>query len=187
MFTNLTELALGNFTRLQTLDLSDNTISYIHPNAFNNLTDLRNLDLSDNTISYIHPNAFNNLTDLRNLNLKSNPLSGNGYQFLLPCSQLTVLYIGSNMLDTIDNFGLERAVSIRKIYCSYNDLRDINQSLPPNSSILYTVDFKFNNIEVLKSGIFANYTNLYEIYLHSNNISEIEEHAFEYLPNLRYL
>ncbi|XP_033755679.1 protein toll-like [Pecten maximus] len=71
---------IGNIsclTKLDTLDLSENQLSYIYNNTFRGLVSLRNLNLANNKISYIQPYAWSHQTSsILNIQLQGNDLSG---------------------------------------------------------------------------------------------------------------
>lgn len=52
----------------------NNNLNKISDQAFNGLVNLISLDLDDNPIEYLHPNAFSALKKLRTLSVNSNTL-----------------------------------------------------------------------------------------------------------------
>ncbi|XP_033755675.1 slit homolog 1 protein-like [Pecten maximus] len=70
---------IGNIsclTKLDTLDLSENQLSYIYNNTFRGLVSLRKLDLANNKISYIEPYSWSHQTStILNIQLEGNDLS----------------------------------------------------------------------------------------------------------------
>ena len=67
---------MGNFTRLEFLDLSDNQWSGEIPAELGNLDSLEVLDLSRNQLGGEIPAELGNLDNLKSLTLHENQLSG---------------------------------------------------------------------------------------------------------------
>ncbi|XP_060600682.1 slit homolog 3 protein-like [Ruditapes philippinarum] len=123
--------------------------------------DTQLLDLSENNIERIALDDLKGLKYLQELDLSSNRLDESS--------------IESRALD------LTKLVTID---LSFNLYKSIPKSLPANISKLW---FFNNNVQILKSDSFLNYTNLQYVDLSNNNMVAIEKGAFDPLLFLQTL
>ena len=86
---------------LETLDLSNNRITALAPNAVNDLRNLVSLHLSDNKITSIETIHFLGLEKLRELDLKGNEIENLTIANFVECSSLEILDLSYNMLSLI--------------------------------------------------------------------------------------
>ena len=121
------------------------------------------LDLSYNKITSFHPSSFLGLHDLR------------------------ILYLSTNMLETImgnafrglDNLEELRLSNNRLVYIhpdAFNRLYELN--------VLYV---SFNQLKVLQQQLFLDLVGLVELYLHNNILYTLPENIFSNLTNLDVL
>jgi Leucine Rich Repeat. len=87
--------------RLGHLDLSNVSISKIHPVTFLEITGLEWPSLSNNRLTEIHPDTFNPLDHLRHLDLSSNMISSIQPETLHNDSVLEWLSLANNILNEI--------------------------------------------------------------------------------------
>lgn len=124
---------------------------------FRDLKNLIEIDLSDNHLTSIHPDAFANTTQLKTVILNNNRLSsGNGCSPFMHLNKLKILNLSNNNLtkipsDLIDIKKLEVLdLSVNKITTfKYSELRDTNINLsstheirlaPESSVVIYLND-----------------------------------------------
>ncbi|XP_040261298.1 leucine-rich repeat-containing protein 26-like [Bufo bufo] len=96
--TALKTLSFYKYPYLSHLELHNNLISNIDPQAFKNLQNLTYLDLSRNQLTILKPKVFEPLTGLKTLNLGNNWITRLPGDILEPLRNLTTLYLHNNAL-----------------------------------------------------------------------------------------
>ncbi|XP_069798780.1 leucine-rich repeat-containing protein 26 [Dendropsophus ebraccatus] len=94
----LKTLSFYKYPNLNRLELHNNLISSIDPQAFRNLQNLSYLDLSSNQLMSLKPEVFRPLSGLKTLNLGNNRISWIAGNVLVPLGNLTALYLHNNAL-----------------------------------------------------------------------------------------
>ena len=103
-----------NIENLVKLDLKDNKISAIGPNAFARLKNLETLHLNDNKINAIGPKAFAGLDNLEILTLDDNQISAIDGGAFNNLNKLEALGLNNNQISTLK----------RDIFAGPNNLRE---------------------------------------------------------------
>ncbi|XP_063792221.1 leucine-rich repeat-containing protein 26 [Pseudophryne corroboree] len=96
--TALKTLSFNKYPYLQCLELQNNVISNIDPQAFRHLHNLSSLDLSSNQLTTLKPEVFRPLSRLTALNLGNNRLARLYPGVLEPLVNLQILYLHNNAL-----------------------------------------------------------------------------------------
>ena len=86
---------------LETLDLSNNKITALDPNAVNDLRNLISLDLSGNKLTSIETIHFLGLEKLRELNLNGNEIENLTIANFVECGSLEMLDLSNNLVSLI--------------------------------------------------------------------------------------
>ncbi|XP_075690986.1 uncharacterized protein LOC142659108 [Rhinoderma darwinii] len=98
---SLKTLSFYKYPYLRHLELHNNIICAINPQAFKNLHNLRYLDLSGNMLTTLKPEVFKPLSNLKTLNLGNNRIAGLHANILEPLGNLTALYLHNNALTSL--------------------------------------------------------------------------------------
>nr|CAD7393869.1 unnamed protein product [Timema cristinae] len=120
---------------LQTLILTDNTLSSLPPDAFSNLPNLETLDMSGNDLLGFDPSTFHNgPTRLSSLYLTDNQLTSIPYQQVSALRLLRTLDLSGNMISHLHSATSEPEqpgvqLSLDTLRLDYNQI----QYLPPGS------------------------------------------------------
>lgn len=147
--------------KLRYLDLSDNEISRIEPNAFSGLSRLNFLTLSLNELTEIRRRTFNGLAAIIELWLNANKIETieNG-AFDLP--SLNFLHLDENKLKRLSDAVFDGLPKLQMLSSSHNELENIGRSL-----------YHLENIHAIK--------------LNENRIQDIDLNEFSKLGRLNRL
>lgn len=159
---NITELRRLSFPfgqKLQSVNLSGNSIKGIKETIFYDAPILEVLDLSDNQISEFSSNAFEKLNSLKTLDLSRNQITTIPFELFQPLTGIATLNLRNNRLQI--KFGIFPD-ALRKLDLSYNNI-DIHH----------------------KFKIFSLMENLETLLLHGNRIESIHSSILE--SNLSFL
>jgi Leucine-rich repeat (LRR) protein len=161
---------------LESLYLSNNKISDIHPNAFNKLQQLVDLDLSDNHIRQLNQFTFYKLDNLEELSLKNNQLTDIKINFQARSPKLHTLELDVNDLKYFD------VQNIRKW-----DGTVLNQKKNYEMFSLKKLDLSSNPNLKLTPNSFLNSNEMTHLYLHGISAMPSFEELFLSLGNLEDL
>ncbi|GFT24552.1 leucine-rich repeat and immunoglobulin-like domain-containing nogo receptor-interacting protein 1 [Nephila pilipes] len=154
---------LSSLAHLEYLDLSKNSLhSKTIENAFYNIT-LHHLDLSKNRLNVITDVMFSQMNSLFSLNLSFNEIES-----INPNS-----FLDLNELVTLDLFS--------------NKLTDIHHEIFKNFQHLQTLILKQNNIKLLRNVVFSSLKSLRILDLSKNYVTSIGLLSFKGLTQLQYL
>jgi Leucine-rich repeat (LRR) protein len=158
------------------LDLSNNKISNINPNAFKELQQLVELDLSDNHIRQLNQFTFCKLNNLEELSLKNNQLTDIKINFYAQSPKLHTLELDGNNLEYFD------VQNIRKW-----DGTVYNQKENYEMFSLKKLDLSSNPNLKLTPSSFLNSNEMTHLYLHGISAMPSFEELFSPLGNLEDL
>lgn len=177
------------FAALTRLNLSDNAISRIHPDAFKPLRHLQDLDLSGNDIKGALPRElFAACEVLETLNLADNPsmslpVGGFAGQF----SALYQLDLSLTNLTTLDDDSFLGMDHLTILNLSGNNLYKIGAGVLRRLPQLSSLDLSDNYIEVLDSKAFETNGFLRHLDLSGNPLTAVSPQLFAGTPYLRWL
>lgn len=197
------------------LNLKRNGISSIENNAFHNLPGLRSLDLSFNSISYIHPMAFKDisysleklylhqafslsklvsepfkeLSELLELDLSANNIVFIPTDTFAYLKKLKFLNLNHNFLTDIspDHFQYNNNLFLEVLKISFNNIKSIKQHTFTNLRNLRYLELTDNNIQIIESLSFVNLPSVTHINLEGNKIEELEQDSFQNLAEVKLL
>ncbi|OQR72714.1 hypothetical protein BIW11_03724 [Tropilaelaps mercedesae] len=121
----LTKLSRVKLTSLGVLDVSDNQISDVDPDAFIDLLELTVLNLNGNILQRLSYEWFTPLRKLRHLNLARNRLTELNNLVFMPLSQLRSVDLSHNRLSHIGVLSFQAVVSLEQLDLSHNRLTDL--------------------------------------------------------------
>lgn len=173
-FNNVTEIYFvkENLANLTELYLNNNKITYIESGLFKKQTSLKKLDLSENEITKIEPNALP-LASLQYLNILDNRLVGNiETKMFSPAKFLRFLDLSNYNLSNINQLAFIDMPVLARLNLSHNAIEVIDTDNFRNMSNMYSLDLSFNKLEKLQ---FNNsiITNLKSAYLNNNKLANI--------------
>ncbi len=178
---------LWNMTELQTLKLSKNNLSGLGQGMFERQAKLKVLDLSENTgIQEILNVTFLGLNNIEDIRLSKNYLVKVEDGSLLFTNMLHNLDLSHNRLERIPNI-FSKLTNLNTLDLRDNLFTEINPDIFQGLTSLIGLRLSQNRFTYIPKNAFVNCPNLDVLNLAQNNISTLEYGAFSGLPNLRYL
>ena len=145
------------------------------------------LDLSSTGIARLKWGDFANLTNLAVLYLQSNDLQTLPDGIFDGLASLTVLYLQSNDLRTLPDGVFDGLASLRTLHLRSNDLQTLPDGTFDGLASLETVYLSFNDLHTLPAGVFEGLANLSVLSLHYNELRTLPDGVFEDLSRLLLL
>uniref|UniRef100_A0A6V7K689 TIR domain-containing protein n=1 Tax=Bracon brevicornis TaxID=1563983 RepID=A0A6V7K689_9HYME len=183
--------AFDKLENLKLLNLWNNRLVSIEPGTFDNLKSLESLDLHLNKLRMLPQNIFSKLTRLRTINLSQNNFSSEHLpeDLLRNCSSLEVVTFWENRrnLTTLPNGFFEGLKNLTVVKMKRNGLLYLPEDLFRGATGLRNLSMERNYIETLPKGIFNDCRNLGTISLSFNEISELPAGIFAALHKLEVL
>ncbi|XP_057991885.1 receptor-like protein EIX2 [Hevea brasiliensis] len=173
--------AIGNFTSLNSLDLTYCNFQGAIPSAIGNLTSLNSLDLSHNELQGAIPSAFGNLTSLNSLDLSENKLEGAIPSAIGNLTSLNSLDLSDNKLEGAIPSAIGNLTSLNSLDLSNNKLEGAIPSATGNLTSLNNLDLSFNGFEGGIPASFKNLCKLRSLHLSGTNLSQEINEVFEIL------
>lgn len=169
--------------KISNIYITNNAITNLSKGVFTGLKNLEVLDLSNNQLNYIHPEAFSPVkSSLFSLKLHSNKLGNFEPEKLTDAlsdlGMLKTLILRDNSFTKVAN--LEDLTSLEELSLADNQIEHLSQ-LPLN---IFDLDLQNNRIKHLSAQTFSNLKNLKYLNLESNQISHIDEDAFIHLTKI---
>lgn len=200
---NLEELKISSFvlnqtfnhinfvklSRLQSLYLEDNQLSYFGKPVFKGLSALTKLTIRNNKFTSIPlPSVFEDLLNLTSLDMSDNNIQKITEQNLVKSKNLKQLILKENAIVEVekDAFkGLEKSLEVLDLRLnSLNDAQLLNMA---EMTSLRELNLQYNRIQVLPNGVFQNFSLLQVLSLNSNKLSNITKGSFRGLVSLKTL
>ncbi|MGL5084534.1 MAG: NlpC/P60 family protein [Clostridium sp.] len=188
--TNLHNIYSDNFKTLSILKTLkiDGSISSVNSNLFNSLTNLESLDLSNNTISDFNLDSIKNSNKLVKLVLANNNLSS--FSGDTEISNIKYLDLSNNRFYNASSLSsISKIASVENLLLNNNEM-----GVGPNSDDLKgfknlkTLDLSYNGMWNIDTSAFAVCSSLTTINLSNNNITLIDDkNGFILCPNLTTL
>lgn len=170
--------AFKGLEALDSLNLSRNDIAEINPDTFTtsvNETRLHLLDLSYNSLSFMHKNLFIRLYNLRMLYLQGNKISILGDDFFEHMTKLVYVNLCCNNLTAL-NVRMENMTFLTDLDVSYNNIAHLDNNTLVGLVALKTIDLSHNKIVVLPPHFLKNSTFLLSVNLKHNKIKNISSY-----------
>lgn len=155
------------------------------------LQGLRNLsfvDLSDNMITEISPDAFDNLPQLRILRLRGNRLALHCISKLNPLPTLEELDVsGNNFVGPLEPNTFPKMESLKDLQLGHNSLSSIKKAALVGLINLTSLRLHHNSIDVIEDHAFRNLTKLVSLDLAHNRIVAVSGASLSHLDLLTEL
>ncbi|EDQ89951.1 uncharacterized protein MONBRDRAFT_36839 [Monosiga brevicollis MX1] len=159
-------------SQISTLDLSNNALGVLLPNAWDMLPNLRTMDLSGNNMYAFSPTMFQSSTLLLNLDLSNNAL-----QRLPPWTAqqhaLISLELAHNYLTTLSADVLPAAPDLRSITLHHNNLASLEPDTFAHMLQIQRLDLSYNALTAISLEWFAHQQELNQIDLSFNAITSL--------------
>lgn len=143
------------------------------------------LEIKDNNIAELEPDALIHLVKLKQLDVSANRLGDNVSAALAGLTQLRTLKINKNQLTTLPD--LSTLTNLTQLSMSHNLVESIDGQALLNLPKLHSLDLSSNRIPVLQRGSFLAPNHLTYLNLNMNKIVRIENGSLDNLTSLREL
>lgn len=171
----------------ETLDLSQNRISYLRNLTFAGLENLKTLDFEDNFLQFIETDGFDvSLSkSLESLNLADNLLTQINKTTFSNLKRLSYLYLQVNQINKIEPYSFAMMnQSLLEINLSFNKLGYIKNSYFYNLIKLTRLDLSYNQISAIEPGSFKLTNQLRTLNIRHNCIYKIDDYLLRSLSLL---
>uniref|UniRef100_A0A182VVJ1 LRRCT domain-containing protein n=1 Tax=Anopheles minimus TaxID=112268 RepID=A0A182VVJ1_9DIPT len=178
---------------LKRLDLSENRIDSIEPDAFtdvgHSLVSLRASHGLGSQLVVFPIEAFRKLTALEALDLSNNRLKAVGDTSFHLLRNLVSLELHDNQIDVLakGTFQADIHTKLMMISLSYNNIKQLQTHTFVDLEELEALLLEDNRIETIEKRAFLNLSNLKLINLRGNRLSKVADEAFQNLPELEKL
>ena len=203
--------ALGVYTNLEFLDLSENQLRHLGKNQFASCQKLHQLNISNNFLASLHAKTFKGLQTLQNVDLSKNMLTTLVNQTFAPLetlvelrlshnkinliedlafaglSRLRVLYLDHNLMSFIKPSWLEPLKNLRFLYLQNNVIRSLPALVFQPLKALRILELKHNQIHDVSQEAFYGAREIDTLDLSENLLGAVPNLAFSMLKNLRHL
>ncbi|XP_061636014.1 leucine-rich repeat and immunoglobulin-like domain-containing nogo receptor-interacting protein 3a [Phyllopteryx taeniolatus] len=169
------------------LDLSGNKLRWVEHADLLPFPHVEKLDLGENMISVLEPNAFSSLQSLQALSLRGNQLKLIPMGAFSHLSNLTSLDLSGNKLVILLDFTFQDLKSLRNLEVGDNDLVYISNKAFLGLVALRELTIERCNLTSVSSQSLSYLHNLATLRLRYLSISTLEDQNFRKLGNLRGL
>ena len=203
--------ALGVYTNLEFLDLSENQLRHLGKNQFASCQKLHQLNISNNFLASLHAKTFKGLATVQSVDLSKNMLTTLVNQTFAPLetlvelrlshnkinliedlafaglSRLRVLYLDHNLMSFIKPSWLEPLKNLRFLYLQNNVVRSLPAFVFRPLKALQILELKHNQIHDVSQDAFYGAREIDTLDLSENLLKAVPNLAFSSLKNLRNL
>ncbi|KAI1891680.1 hypothetical protein AGOR_G00146270 [Albula goreensis] len=172
-------------TRL--LDLSRNRLRWVEHGDLTPYPRLEEVDLSENVISVLEPNAFSSLLSLRVLRLRGNQLKLVPMGAFSHLSNLTTLDLSENKIVILLDFTFQDLQSLRHLEVGDNDLVYISNKAFVGLLGLEDLTIERCNLTSISGQSLSYLRNLVTLRLRHLSVGALEDQNFRKLASLRGL
>lgn len=163
---------------LETLDLSNNSLTNLYEHIFYPLINLKYLYLQSNLIHFIDDSAFLYTKNVVILHLENNLISSLNMT-LIHLKALTDLDLSHNVMTHLSGFEINRLNSLVNLNLSHNELSTLDYDCFSNEYNIKIIDLSHNKIRsTIENTMFTNNKRLVFLNLYNNYISTIQDNTF---------
>ncbi|XP_035489587.1 leucine-rich repeat and immunoglobulin-like domain-containing nogo receptor-interacting protein 3 isoform X2 [Scophthalmus maximus] len=183
----LTNIPEGIPTETQLLDLSKNRLRWVQAGDLAPYPRLEEVDLSENLIATLEPNAFASLQSLKVLKLRGNQLKLVPIGSFAKLGNLTSLDLSENKMVILLDYTFQDLRSLKHLEVGDNDLVYISHKAFSGLLGLEDLTIERCNLTSISGQTLSYLRSLVTLRLHHLSISALEEQNFRKLSNLRGL
>ena len=182
----------SRFAELESLNLSNNRLTYIERAVFEGLEKLIDLDLSRNELTWLPEEVFLELRNLENLDLSRNrieELDGNAFRLIVDRPHpLTSLDLSHNRIETLPYFAFEDLWKLKSLRLNDNRIKgEVSEYAFSGLLDLIELNLSRNELTGLAENRFSESKRMESLWLYSNDIASVHSNAFAGLSALRAL
>lgn len=156
---------VNGLPKLKYLNLANNQLSIIPFQVFQALEELEQLDVSNNRLMTFLDNFFIKNVALKSLNLRNNSIELISKNSLFGLNQAIELDLSNNLIKTIDRNAFDSLNALQTLSLCDNQLTALPTTLFYRLNQLKRINLSKNQFKVLPNGIFANQYNLERIHI----------------------
>ncbi|XP_064470785.1 leucine-rich repeat neuronal protein 3-like isoform X2 [Ornithodoros turicata] len=172
---------------LEALDLSNNNVGFLDPDALDGLEVLSNLSLVSNQLAQLHHRVFHRVPNLRRLSLRGNPLKYVEPDWFTNLDVLEYLDLRDIQAYSLPDNAFALARKLSELDLSDNDFEEVPRALR-SARHLEILRINSNPLSALGVKPLAAMTSLKEIYATSMmNLMSVEDGTFARMPFLEVL
>ncbi|XP_072175156.1 uncharacterized protein [Diadema setosum] len=168
------------------LDMHDNRLTNLLPDAFRQFYNLQKLDLSMNEITTITPGAFAGLHNLTNLILKSNRITSLSASTFSGAPKLDTLDLSKNNISTITTGAFNGLRQLRTLHLNDNHMAMLRPGMLQGLTSLALLSLHANILRTIDAAAFTGLTQLRSLQLNNNEIATMAN-IFSSMPSLATL
>ncbi|KPP59291.1 nogo receptor-interacting protein 3-like [Scleropages formosus] len=183
----LTSIPEGIPMETRLLDLSRNRLRWVEQGDLEPYPQLEEVDLSENVISVLEPNAFSSLRGLRVLRLRGNQLKLVPMGAFSRLANLTTLDLSENKIVILLDFTFQDLRSLRHLEVGDNDLVYISSKAFTGLLGLQELTIERCNLTSISGQSLSYMRNLVTLRLRQLNVPALEDQNFRKLGGLRGL
>lgn len=178
-FTKLPVDLFDDVTNITSIDLQQNEI-ILPKGIFSKLENLKHLELGHNNLEKIEDGLFENQKNLDILNLWGNNLKNISSHWFKGLGSLTKLDLSRNKIESLNSDVFEFLQNLTTLSINLNPIKHLSSNLFSNNKNLEKLQIKYNtaNLTLLPDHLFANLSNLNEIFIHAG-VLKVGENIFE--------
>lgn len=156
---------VSGLPKLKYLNLANNQLSIIPFQVFQALEELEQLDVSNNRLVTFLDNFFIKNVALKSLNLRNNSIELIPKHSLFGLNQAIELDLSNNLIKSIDRNAFDSLNALQTLNLCENQLTALPTTLFYRLHQLKRINLSKNQFKVLPNGIFANQYNLERIHI----------------------
>jgi Leucine-rich repeat (LRR) protein len=160
--------------KLNFLQLQENAISLIEPNAFNKTRGVNNVYLNENHLTRIEKGIFTGLSEVKLLSLSRNKLDRIENNAFIELKSLITLSLSDNFLDKITPKILAGLEKLKTLELNGNQLRKIHKDTFSETKAIKNLDMSANLLTEIPTAI-RNLEKLEALTLQSNKIESVKD------------
>ncbi|XP_024221194.1 carboxypeptidase N subunit 2-like isoform X1 [Bombus impatiens] len=169
------------------LDLAGNRLTALHRDTFLDMTRLNHLDISDNSIEHLPLNLFFSLHAVTRIRLSKNLLGELHRSQFLSTRNLRILDASSNRLQTLPESLFLSTTSLVLLDLSCNQLSSFASETFRGLSTLEELLLGKNRLSILPVDLFKDLTNLKYLGLEENRLKQLPDELFRAQASLQEL
>ena len=169
---------------LKYLELGQNEIYAIQPNAFRSLSSLQQLDLSQNKLRKLNEGMWSGLQSLNILWLNGNNIKELPVSVFKSLRDLEELYLFNNKIASVKS---DMWIGLDSLRVLWNYITTLPAGAFQGLGKLQYLSVAMNKLKEIRGNMWEGLKSLVQMNLGSNNINWIEPKGFSNVPQLRFL